>query len=118
MVRFAELKDISRINELRKMVFELHVEGRPDIFKPNFNKEIQECAVNYLNEENHAVVVSERNGAICGFAMIDYIDKPESVYGKQLVFKRIADSWNWILVICNLLMDYYSTQSRMKLRLD
>ena len=33
MVRFARQEDLERVNELRKEVNELHVSGRPDIFK-------------------------------------------------------------------------------------
>ncbi len=42
MVRFAEEKDIIRVNELRKQVNDIHVEGRPDIFKAGFCRELQD----------------------------------------------------------------------------
>lgn len=32
MVRFAEEKDLDIVNELRKQVNDIHVEGRPDVF--------------------------------------------------------------------------------------
>ena len=40
MIRFAEEKDLERVNELRKQVNDVHVNGRPDIFKPGFNASI------------------------------------------------------------------------------
>ena len=42
MVRFAEERDIPRINELRRQVSELHAQNRPDIFKPGFCQELQD----------------------------------------------------------------------------
>lgn len=34
MVRFAEEKDLVRVNELRKQVNDIHANARPDILKP------------------------------------------------------------------------------------
>lgn len=33
MIRFAEYEDLAAVNELRRQVSELHVKGRPDVFK-------------------------------------------------------------------------------------
>ena len=44
MVRFAEEKDLDRINELRKQVNDIHVEGRPDVFKAGFGTELRDFA--------------------------------------------------------------------------
>lgn len=49
MVRFAEEKDLPRVNELRYQVSRLHAEGRPDIFKSDifrdgFPKDLQDLA--------------------------------------------------------------------------
>ena len=38
--RFAKEEDLPRVNELRKQVNDLHVAGRPDIFKPGFSEEL------------------------------------------------------------------------------
>ena len=38
MVRFAEEKDLNRVNELRKQVNQIHVDARPDVFKAGFCK--------------------------------------------------------------------------------
>ena len=39
--RFAKEEELPRINELRKQVNDLHVAGRPDIFKPGFSEELK-----------------------------------------------------------------------------
>ena len=41
-VRFAKKEELPRINELRKQVNDLHVAGRPDIFKPGFSEELRD----------------------------------------------------------------------------
>ncbi len=35
-MRLAKETDLDRVNELRRQVNTVHVEGRPDIFKPGF----------------------------------------------------------------------------------
>lgn len=91
MVRLAVAEDLSRINELRKMVNELHVQGRPDIFKPGFGEELQELAAKYLEWESNDIVLCEREGEVLGFAMVDYVDKPENAYNLARRFYRVAE---------------------------
>lgn len=91
MVRFATEQDLTRVNELRKTVNDLHVQGRPDIFKPGFCEELQAHAANYLIWENNDIILCERNGKIAGYAMVDYIDKPENAYNLARRFYHIAE---------------------------
>ena len=62
MVRLAKEKDLGRINELRKQVNDIHVEGRPDIFKAGFGVELRDYAYTLMNGENSDIIVAERNG--------------------------------------------------------
>lgn len=80
MVRFAEERDIPRINELRRQVSELHAQNRPDIFKPGFCQELQDRTYTLLREEESDILIAERDGVICGMAAIEYLNKPESPY--------------------------------------
>ena len=73
MVRFATEKDIEKVNDLRRQVNEIHVLGRPDIFKAGF-------VYMLLNDENKDILVVERVGVICGMACVDYVCRPESPY--------------------------------------
>ena len=41
IVRYAKEDDLCRVNELRADVNELHVNGRPDIFRSGFCNELQ-----------------------------------------------------------------------------
>ena len=65
MVRFAEEKDLDKVNELRKQVNDIHVEGRPDIFKAGFCQELRDFARILMNDENSDIIVAERDGIIC-----------------------------------------------------
>ena len=91
MIRKAELKDLDAVNELRKQVNELHVQGRPDIFKPGFGPELREHAAMYLTSENNEIFVEERDGRIAGMIMVDYFSKPETPYSMAREFCHIAE---------------------------
>ena len=80
MVRYANREDLARVNELRRQVNDLHVEGRPDIFKPGFGQVLQDFIYAVYEDETKDVIVAEREGVICGFACVHYVDKPESPY--------------------------------------
>lgn len=80
MVRFAEEKDIPRINELRRQVNELHAQGRPDVFKSGFCQELQDRVYELWRGEESDVIVAEKDGVICGMAGVEYLSKQESPY--------------------------------------
>ena len=91
MVRFAEEKDLDIINELRKQVNDIHVEGRPDVFKAGFGREIRDFAKVIINGENSDIIVAERNGIICGTVCVDYVNKPETPYSKARSFYHVQE---------------------------
>ena len=91
MVRYANREDLPRVNELRKQVNDLHVEGRPDIFKPGFNQEMQDFLYKIFESDNMNVIVAEREGVICGFACVQYVDKPESPYSYARLFYDVDE---------------------------
>ena len=91
MVRFANEKDLERINELRKQVNDIHVEGRPDIFKAGFCDELKDFALNFMNGENSDIIVAERDGIICGMVCVNYVDKPESPYNNARSFYNVVE---------------------------
>ena len=80
MVRFAKEEDLERVNEIRKMVNDVHVNGRPDIFREGFNDELKNFIYEIWNAENKDIIVAERDGVICGFACIQIVDKPENPF--------------------------------------
>ena len=91
MVRFATEKDIQQVNDLRRQVNELHVMGRPDIFRDGAEQMLYELTGTFINGENSDILVSERDGMICGMACVDYIDKPESLYTVARKFYHVQE---------------------------
>lgn len=91
MVRFARKEDLERVNELRKQVNDLHVQGRPDIFKPGFSEELQSVIYEIWEDENKDILVAERDGIICGFACVQFVDKPESPFMNARSFYAVDE---------------------------
>lgn len=91
MIRLATERDKAAINELRRQVNDLHVQGRPDIFKPGFGPEIRDHVDMYLRQENGYAAVAEIGGRVAGMVMVDYIDRPEGPYSLARHFVHIAE---------------------------
>ncbi|MBR1585067.1 MAG: GNAT family N-acetyltransferase [Clostridia bacterium] len=91
MVRRARPEDAEQINALRKQVNDLHVQGRPDVFKAGFSPELQSHLDLYLNSETNYAVVEEQDGRILGMALVDYIDRPESPYNLARRFVHVTE---------------------------
>lgn len=80
MIRLATKRDLPRVNELRMQVNDVHVSGRPDIFKPGFCEALALRAQDFLKGDDRALVLCEREGCVAGFAMLAYIIRPEGPY--------------------------------------
>ena len=91
MVRFANKDDLERVNEIRKQVNDLHVNGRPDIFRPGFCKEMQEYVYEMYQSGRWGIIVAERNGIICGMACVEYVAIEESLYGVARKYYNIHE---------------------------
>ena len=79
-VRFAKKNELERVNELRRQVHELHAAGRPDIFKPGFPPELRDHVDTIRNDPGQEIVVNERDGVLCGYAVLHRINKPENPF--------------------------------------
>ena len=77
-VRFAKKDELDRVNELRKQVGELHAAGRPDLFRPEFSRELQDFIREIWSDPEKEIVVAERAGAVCGYAVLHIVHRPES----------------------------------------
>lgn len=80
MVRFAREEELDRVNALRKEVNDLHVEGRPDVFNPGFQEQLRNYIYEIWKDPNKEILVAEKDGAICGFAVLNNINKPENPF--------------------------------------
>lgn len=91
MIRYATREELERVNELRKIVNEVHCNGRPDIFKDGFCKELQDFIYTLWESDNSDVIVALRDNEICGFACVDYVEKSESPYNLARRFYHINE---------------------------
>ena len=78
--RLAREEELPRVNELRRQVNELHVAGKPEVFRPGFPRALQDYVYDIWNDPEKEIVVCEREGEVCGFAVLHHIVKPESPF--------------------------------------
>ncbi len=83
MIRFAEAGDLKRVNELRKQVNDLHVNGRPDVFKPGFPQELQDYVLLIFRDPLKKIIVCEEGGVLCAFAVLSHVTRPENPFMKE-----------------------------------
>ena len=79
-VRFAREEDLERVNELRRQVNDVHVAGKPEVFKPGFGDELRDYLFVIREDPEKQIVVAEREGKVCGFAVLNHINKPENPF--------------------------------------
>lgn len=84
MIRLARAEELDRVNELRREVNLLHVQARPDAFKPGFSAEVQHLAEEFL--DRGGLWVALRRERVVGYAMVEEIRRPETPY-------RYADNY-------------------------
>ena len=79
-IRFAREEELEQVNKLRKQINDLHVAGKPDVFKPGFSDELRDYIFAIWEDPRKDIVVAERGGTICGFAVLNHITRPESPF--------------------------------------
>ena len=91
VIRFAKEDELEKINVLRKQVNDLHVEGKPDVFKPGFSEELQNYVYYIFKDPEQKIVVADKDGELCGFAILHHIYKPENPFMKVRDFLDIDE---------------------------
>lgn len=90
-VRFAKEEELGRVNELRRQVNDVHVAGKPDVFKPGFTDELRDHVYTIWNDSEQKIAVAERDGEIAGFAVLHHILKPENPFMYERDFLDIDE---------------------------
>ena len=90
-VRYAHLDELDAINELRREVNELHVNGRPDIFRAGFSDELKNHLYDEYESDENDIVTALCDGRVCGFATVQYIDRPLSAYNRARKIYRVEE---------------------------
>lgn len=91
IIRFAKENELVRVNELRKQVNDLHVEGKSEVFKAGFNDELRDHIYDIWNDPKQGIVVADSDGIICGFAVIHHIIKPETPFMYERDFMDVDE---------------------------
>ena len=90
-VRPARREELERVNELRKQVNDLHVEGRPGHFRPGFNPELRQHVYDQFESGNEDVLVALIDGEVAGFATVVYVHRPEGPYTLPLDYYHVNE---------------------------
>ena len=90
-VRFARKEELERVNELRRQVNDLHVAGKPEVFKPGFPDELRDYIYAVREDPNKEIVVAELDGKVCGFAVLNHIVRPENPFMYERDFLDIDE---------------------------
>ena len=90
-VRFAREEELERVNELRRQVNDVHVAGKPEVFKPGFCDELRDYIHTIWENPQEEIVVAEVNGKVCGFAVLNHIIRPENPFMYERDFLDIDE---------------------------
>ena len=90
-IRFAKENELDRVNELRKQVNDVHVAGKPEVFKPGFGEELRDYINEIWNDPEKEIIVADIDGKICGFAIINHIIRPENPFMKERDFLDVDE---------------------------
>ena len=90
-IRIARDDELEQVNVLRKQVNDLHVAGKPDVFKPGFGDELRDFIHIIRNDPEQDIVVAEQDGIILGFAVLHHIQKPENPFMHERDFLDIDE---------------------------
>ena len=91
VVRRARENELERVNELRMQVNALHVAGKPEVFKPGFPEKLRNYIYEIHKDPEQFIAVAEKDGTICGFAVLHHINRPENPFMKERDFLDIDE---------------------------
>ena len=74
--------EADRVGQLHNQIHALHVNGRPDWFRPNYDNSADMMRW-FADQPNSRVLVAVRKDAILGYAVIDYLIREASPYSLQ-----------------------------------
>ena len=91
IIRTAREEELDRVNELRKQVNDLHVAGKPEVFKKGFPDELKDFIHVIYDDPEQEIIVAESDGTICGFAVLHHIVKGETPFMYERDFLDIDE---------------------------
>lgn len=91
VIRSAKREELDAVNKIRKQVNDIHVNGRSDIFREDGWQFIEPFIYSRFDEENSDVIVAAIEDEIVGFAVVQYITRSESPFGKARKYFHIEE---------------------------
>lgn len=91
VIRYAKREELESVNKLREQVNEIHVNGRPDIFRADGWPLIEPNIYTRFDEDSSGVIVADIDDEIVGFAVVQYILRPETSFAKARRFYHIEE---------------------------
>ena len=117
-VRPARREELERVNELRRMVNELHVAGRPAHFKAGFGQPLRDHVYEQFDSECFDVLVALVDDAVAGFATVQFVRRPEGPYTLPLDYYHVeefgVDAAHRRKGVATALVDYMKADARAK----
>jgi len=90
MIRNGTNEDVKQVNIIRKEVNDLHVKGEPEHFK-GWTESIENYVYEFIDSQTKQLLVLEEDNVIKAFAMIEFVEKPESNYRKAMKYLEINE---------------------------
>lgn len=90
-VRKSTRAELPEVNKLRKNVNDIHVNGRPDVFRAGFCDELSCHVYEKYDAENSEVLVALKDYMVCGYAIVEYIERPQTAYNNAQKFYHIEE---------------------------
>ena len=91
IIRYAKRTELASVNNIRKQVNDVHVNGRSDIFREDGWQFIEPFIYTRFDAENGGVIVATIEDKIVGFAVVQYIIKPETPFGKERKYYHVEE---------------------------
>ncbi|MDD5898269.1 MAG: GNAT family N-acetyltransferase [Clostridia bacterium] len=88
ILREAGLEELARIAALKRQIHQLHVNGRPDLFRP-FSGE--EAFAEYAIAKNCALLLAEINGEPVGYVLVQYVNRSSNPYMNERRFVHVEE---------------------------
>lgn len=91
IIRYAKRTELASVNNIRKQVNDVHVNGRSDIFREDGWQFIEPFIYTRFDAKDGGVIVATIEDKIVGFAVVQYIIKPETPFGKERKYYHVEE---------------------------
>lgn len=115
-IRYAQREECEAINKIRMQVNDIHVSGRPDIFRTDAWEKIKDIVYKRFDEDGSGVIVALLSNEIVGFAQVQYVCKPASPYNLERKFYHVeefgVDEMHRRMGIATALMEFIKNDAK------